>query len=165
MKTITLLFTLLLTALCNGQAIQEDRQLYSINIFRWALTSQDSLTDKIVYIDKNGNVNFNGEENYAKLNMGLVTEGFNRFIEGEKIEKTPAYGDGEIGEAHNPEPGEQALHITVVRMEDHKRDKDKFMYPAEYYKLIVLPIGKTPGGLYKYLSPDVIGVLDKMLRD
>lgn len=165
MKTILLFLSITFTAVCTGQSIPKDKQLHSINIFRWAKNAEDNLTDKIVYIDKNGKVTLNGEESHAKLDMAAVTDGFNKFIAGEKIEKTPAYGDGEIEEAHDPETGEQALHITIVRMEDYQRDKDKFTYPAEYFKLIVLPIGESPKDLYKYLHPDVVEALKKMLED
>jgi len=165
MKAILLFLAVTWTTLCAGQSIPKDKQLYSINIFRWAKNAEDSITDKIVYINKDGKVTLNGEENFTKLDIAAVTDGFNKFIAGEKIEKTPAYGDGEIGEAHDPEIGEQALHITIVRMADHQRDKDKFMYPAEYFKLIVLPIGKSPDSLYKYLKPDVVAALKKMLED
>lgn len=165
MKAILLFLSITFAAICTGQSIPKDKQLHNINIFRWAKNAEDSLTDKIVYIDKDGKVSLNGEETQVKLDMAVVTDGFNKFIAGEKIEKTPAYGDGEIEEAHDPEIGQQALHITIVRMEDYKRDKDKFMYPAEYFKLIVLPIGESPKDFYKYLRPDVVETLRKMLED
>lgn len=164
MKNLLLFLAITFSGLCSGQSVPKDEQLYSVNIFRWSLDTDDNLADTIIYIDKDGNITYNGEKNHMKLNMGMVTEGFNKFIEGEKVEKTPAYGDEENQAAHDPEKGEQALHITIVRMEDYLRDKDKFTYPSEYFRLIVLPIGESPKELYKYMSADLVSALEKMLN-
>lgn len=165
MKTILLVIAMVFSIVSTAQKIPADKQLYNVNIFRWAENSEGELTDKIVLINADGSVTFNGEENFRQLDMNAVTAGFTKFIEGEKIEKLPAYGEDEMTEAHNPEPGEQALHITVVKMQDYLNDKDHFVYPAEYFKLIVIPINETPTALYKYLSPDVVKALEDMLED
>ncbi len=165
MRHILLFLALALTMAGNAQKISADKKLHSVNIFRWAKNAEDSLTDKIVLINHDGSVTYNGGDNYMKLDIAAVTNGFNKYIEGEKIEKIPAYGDDAMMEAHDPETGEQALHITIVRMDDYQRDKDKFTYPSEYFKLIVIPIGESPTELYKYLSPDVAGALERMLKD
>jgi hypothetical protein len=164
MKSLLLFLAITFSGLCFGQSVPKDKQLYSVNIFRWSLDSDGNLTDTIIYIDKDGNITYNGEKSNTKLNMGIVTDGFNKFIEGEKVEKTPAYGDDENQAAHDPEKGEQALHITIVRMEDYLRDKDKFTYPSEYFRLIVLPVGESPNELYKYMSADLVSALGKMLK-
>ena len=164
MKAI-LLFLFTFPVICNGQSVPKDKQLYSINIFVWSKIAEDSLTDKIIYIDRDGNVNINGRDNHAKLDMAAVTDGFNKFISDEKIEKTPAYGEDAIEAAYDPETGEQALHISIVRMEDYQRDKDNFTYPAEYFKLMVLPIGEPPTGLFKYFRADIVKALAKMLEE
>ncbi|AWH85972.1 hypothetical protein HYN59_13025 [Flavobacterium album] len=165
MKTIFLFIALALSTVGTAQKIPADKQLYDVNIFRWAKGNEGELTDKIVLINADGSVTFNGEEHFRQLDMNAVTIGFNKFIEGEKIEKLPAYGEDEMTEGYNPEPGEQALHITVVRMQDYLNDKDNYLYPAEYFKLIVIPVSETPTALYKYLSPNVVNPLKDMLED
>jgi predicted component of type VI protein secretion system len=156
---------------CVAQKKVAAEPLHHITIYKWAKDAQGNENEVILNFFVGDSVNVttrtDGEPVNVtkKIKIGDFEKGFFKFINGEKIVKTPAYTEEEMGSATSPEDNQQVLHITIVTLKDNDQVGKKD-YPAEYFKIITADFkDEKPDTLFKYFKKKEAETLKSLLNN
>ena len=120
MKNI--LVVLLLTCSFCVEAQPPTEGIYEVFIFQW--TEKDSLEkDNIVSIDSVGNISFNNKATEVKVDLVKFNNAVNDFLSKEKVIKIEP-SNNPPAEARKPQNNTKNVFLSIVRLEDFKKDKD-----------------------------------------
>lgn len=173
MKLKFLFIALVCCLTAGAQTPVKPEPLHEILIFKWAKDTDSIDNDVIVVIHANGKVtvterNDEGDENIyepkERFKMKNLENPAFEFINQQQLTKTePGIS---LGEATEPGPGMQALHIHFTTVKDYNEvaDKGEDYNAAEYSTVIEVDYNDhAPAVLFSHFSQKDAALLQKLL--
>ena len=114
----------------------------------------------MITINQEGQIIVNSKLTNQSVNLKNFTEGIDKFIKRENLEKEPAY-NGLPKVAPMPQNGEQYVSVSIIKLKDFISEKD-FDNNSRYIFRKITKSSDENIVIYKYLKSDDLKTLKKL---